>query len=115
MGTLSATAKNTAVDAVTATVGYIGLLDASGNEIAGGSPAYARKAASWDAADGGVADIAASVVFDVPASTTVASVAGYAADTGGAALFTDAVVNETFGGQGTYTLTACPVTVADPA
>lgn len=41
------------------------------NEVTGGSPAYARKAATWAAASGRSKATSASMVFDVPASTTV--------------------------------------------
>lgn len=41
------------------------------NEVTGGSPAYARKAATWAAASSGAKATSASMVFDVPASTTV--------------------------------------------
>lgn len=45
-----------------------------GNEVTGGSPAYARKAVTFSAASGGSKDIAAAQTFDVPASTTVRAV-----------------------------------------
>lgn len=41
------------------------------NEVSGGSPAYARKAITWNAASAGNLDNNANPVFDVPASTTV--------------------------------------------
>lgn len=41
------------------------------NEVTGGSPAYARKAATWAAASGRSKATSASMVFDVPAGTTV--------------------------------------------
>lgn len=41
------------------------------NEVTGGSPAYARKAASWAAAASGQRATNAGVTFDVPAGTTV--------------------------------------------
>lgn len=41
------------------------------NEVTGGAPAYARKAATWAAASAGAKSTSASMVFDVPAATTV--------------------------------------------
>ena len=41
------------------------------NELTGGSPAYARKAATWAAASGRSKATSASMAFDVPAGTTV--------------------------------------------
>lgn len=114
---LSTTGRNLAVDGVTAGVTHISLHTADpsttgANEVSGGSPAYARKAVSWAAASGGSAGITGSVVFDIPASTTVAYFGLWSASTagtfrGGGALS----ASETFGGQGTYTLTAATVSV----
>lgn len=39
------------------------------SEVAGGSPAYARKAATWNAASAGSKALASGVTFDVPAGT----------------------------------------------
>lgn len=41
------------------------------NELTGGSPAYARKAATWAAAAARSKALSAALVFDVPAATTV--------------------------------------------
>jgi hypothetical protein len=48
----------------------------SGGEVTGGSPAYARKAATWNAAAAGALDNSGTAVFDVPASTTVRRLSG---------------------------------------
>ena len=53
------------------------------NELTGGSPAYARQAATWDAAVGAERALSAVVEFDVPAATTVAWVGRRTAITGG--------------------------------
>src|SRR5690242_14087501 len=53
------------------------------NELAGGSPAYARKALTWAAASGRSKATSASAVFDVPASTTVRWVGFWDASTSG--------------------------------
>ena len=61
-------------------------LGQGGAEVTGGSPAYARKAITWQAAGAvtqGAKDITAAVVFDVPAGTTVRSVGLWSASTAG--------------------------------
>lgn len=54
----------------------------TGNEVTGGSPAYARKSITWNAAATGSKSIAAAQTFDVPA-TTVRAIATYDAATVG--------------------------------
>lgn len=53
------------------------------NEVTGGSPAYARKSATWAAAASGAKATSASMVFDIPASTTVRWVGFWDASTAG--------------------------------
>lgn len=53
------------------------------NEISGGSPAYARKAVTFDAASGGSRAQSGTAVFDVPGSTTVRYIGFWTALTGG--------------------------------
>ena len=53
------------------------------NEVTGGSPAYARKAITWNAASAGTMDSSAAPVFDVPASTTVEYKGYFSLVTGG--------------------------------
>jgi hypothetical protein len=58
--------------------------DTGSSEIAGGSPAYARKAATFNAAaSGAIVKDATDPVFDVPASTTVVAVGFWSAVTAG--------------------------------
>ncbi len=71
--------KNAMLDSAVAgapgTALFLGLhttLGSAGTEVTGGSPAYARKAITWNAAATGSKDIAAAVTFDVPAGTIVA-------------------------------------------
>lgn len=78
---------------------------ATPNEVSGGSPAYARKANTFNAASGGSLDNSNAPVFDVPGGTTVTHVGFWTALTGGTLLAWAAVTNETFGAQGTYTAT----------
>jgi hypothetical protein len=55
----------------------------SGNELTGGSPAYARKSFTWSAAATGAKASSAAQTFDVAAATTVRAVAVYDASTVG--------------------------------
>jgi hypothetical protein len=54
----------------------------TGNEVTGGSPAYARQAISWASAASGSKAITGTETFDVPA-TTVRCVATWSASTAG--------------------------------
>jgi hypothetical protein len=74
------------------------------SEVTGGSPAYARKAASWTAgSEDGVVTV--TVTFDVPASTTVTYVGLFDAATSGNFLDKAAVTSQNFASQGTYQVT----------
>lgn len=75
------------------------------NEVVGGSPAYARKAITWNASSSGSKTFTASVTFDVPALTTVTHCGMWSASSGGTFRGGGTSTNETFGSQGTYTLT----------
>lgn len=74
------------------------------SEISGGSPAYARKAITWNAAAAGNLDNLANPVFDVPAGVTVSHVGLWSAVSGGTFYGSADVTDEAFAGQGTYTL-----------
>jgi len=62
---------------------HTGFPPAGGNEVTGGSPAYARQPFTWSAATAGAKAIAAAETFDVPVGTTVRAVAVYDALTVG--------------------------------
>lgn len=87
----SNTAKNTMLDALdeaNAAGAKFGSLHTAysttgTNEITGGSPAYARKGATWGAAASGAKATTASMVFDVPGATTVRWVGFWDAVTAG--------------------------------
>lgn len=74
------------------------------SEVTGGSPAYARKSVSWAAASAGALTTNAQIVFDVPASTTIKYVGFWSASTSGTFYGHVTITNETFAGQGTYTI-----------
>lgn len=86
---------------------YIGLVNASGVELSGGS--YARKSVSWTQASGGLIRPNADLIFDVPAGATVAGWRGYSAASGGTNYGgVDYASNkhQTFASQGSYKLLA---------
>lgn len=96
---------NDAADAIKAPSNFthVGLAN-SGVELAGGAPAYARKAPVFGATANG--DSQAVVVFDVPAGSTVNQVVFHTTLAGGVATYTKALTTpETYGAQGTYSLT----------
>lgn len=68
-GILDGTTSIADIDLASLHTDYPGTTGA--NEVAGGSPAYAQQAITWNAASGGSKDNDANPVFDVPASTTV--------------------------------------------
>jgi hypothetical protein len=105
------TARIVGVDAIAtlgtrwaAHTGDPGAANTASNEVAGGSPAYARKAVAWNAASGaGVATQNGDVVLDIPAGTTVTYVSLW--NTAGTVRYLKKLVtSEAFGAQGTYTI-----------
>lgn len=74
------------------------------NEVTGGSPAYARKSVSWAAAASGALASNAQIVFDVPTGTTIQYVGFWSASTSGTFYGHVTITNETYTGQGTYTI-----------
>jgi hypothetical protein len=114
MGSFSTSAKNSMLGGITPAQASLhsgdpGALGAN-NELSGGSPAYARKNVTFNAASSGSRALNADVTFDVSAGSTVAYV-GYWAS-GPTFLGSDQVTSEAFAGQGTYTLTASGTTLS---
>ena len=102
---LNATAKNLMLTELASVATKAALLNASSTELTGGTPAYARKDLTWGTAAAGAVAITNDPVFDIPVGATVAYVRLYNA--AGDVQYGDyAVTNETYGGQGTYTVTA---------
>jgi hypothetical protein len=103
--------RDVALDALVAAIDFIGLHSgdpgsAGANELAGGSPAYARKAITWGAAGSGtVSKSGADIVFDVEGGDTVSFIGFWSLVTGGTCYGGADVTDEVFGAQGTYTLT----------
>lgn len=74
-----------------------------GNEVTGGSPAYARVALTWSAgSQDGIYTATLASAFDVPAATDITHVGLWNAPSGGT--FRDAVAfSASFASQGTLT------------
>lgn len=81
-----------------------GAVGAALAELSGGSPAYARKAVAWAAASGGARAMSGAVVFDVPAGANVTRVTMHSAVTAGTFYGDGDVTDETYAGQGTYSV-----------
>jgi hypothetical protein len=113
---LNATALNLMLDQL-ATVAVFASLhtdvigSGSGNEVTGGSPAYARKAITWNAANAGNLDNNANPVFDVPGGVTIRRVGFWSLATGGVYYGDGDITDETFGAQGTYTLSDADISI----
>jgi len=114
---VNAAGLNYMLDQLRATkIGYMALCtdDTATTEVTGGSPAYARKAVTWDAAGtGGAGKIQLNgtlPTFDVPACT-VKSVAFYDAATAGTQYAMYNVTDETFAAQGVYLITSGSITL----
>lgn len=107
--------KNAILSSGIAGISHLGLgTNAVGSgstgEVSGGSPAYARKAASWAAPATGAAALNTQPVFDVPA-TTVARVMFWSALSGGTYLGDAELTDEVFAAQGTYTITSGSISI----
>jgi len=111
---LSVAAKNTMLTALAGVSGFASLHTADpgstgASEATGGSPAYARKAITWNAAASGALDNNANPVFDVAAGTYThfglwSAVTGGTFQGGGSLS-----APETFAAQGQYTLSDADV------
>jgi hypothetical protein len=92
----------------TISAGTVALL----TEVSGGSPAYARVATSFAAASACQIVDSTSHSINVPSSTTVAVVGYWSASTSGTLIGIVLVTNETFAGQGTYTVTSSTLSLS---
>jgi hypothetical protein len=108
---LSTSGKNVMLDQLGTLATHLSLhgaadpTDSGTGELTGGSPAYARKAASWAAASAGSKALSGTYTFDVPAST-VGHVGLKSALTAGTHYGHWDVTDEVFAAQGQYTLTS---------
>jgi hypothetical protein len=126
MAGLNVTARNAMLDAAAAvwppqsislhgTDPGAGVSATAGTEVSGGTPAYARKTAVWGAATGGTKTLA-STAFDVPDGAVVGFIGYWTGTTylGCRENRDDAgnITVETFGNQGTFTVTGIVETSA---
>jgi hypothetical protein len=78
-------------------------------EVTGG--AYTREAASWAAAASGSVSTSASIVFDVPGSTTITHLGYWSAITSGTFYGSRALdTSQTYATAGTYTISSGNIT-----
>lgn len=110
-------ARDLAVDAIVGGISHLGLHNgfpaSSGNELAGGAPAYARKAVTWAAATGSgtrTRAINETPTFDVDIDT-VAAIGGWSALTVGTIRGGADVTDEVYAAQGQYQVTAFSIAV----
>ena len=103
---MNETYRNAIADYGATLITYIGLVDESGTELSGGSPAYARQPVTWTVANDGVIRPTTNLTFDIPAGATVAGWRGYDALTDGTDYGGADLTQESYSGQGTYTLLA---------
>lgn len=116
MGTFSTAGKNLLLSSLASVYASLHTGDPGddgANELAGGDPAYARKALALDPADAGQRQDTAHPSFDVPGGSTVAFVGFWTAATGGTFLGAHDVPNESYAAQGFYTLAAANLSLTD--
>jgi len=102
-------AKNLMLDELALTLTHVALLDETETEISGGDPAYERQEINWNSAEDGEITASNEPTFDVPEGVTVAYVAFYDSLTEGEEYAMHDVTNESYGGQGTYTVTSASI------
>lgn len=106
-------------DITTAQADYISLHTASpgktgASEVTGGSPAYARKAATWAVAASGAKALSAALTFDIPAGTTVTHIGLWTAVSGGTFLQGEALPDSrAFTNQGTLEVSTLVISIPD--
>ena len=83
---------------------HVGLKNAAGNEIAGGTPSYARQPVTWTAPNNGVIRPTTDLVFNIPAGSNVAS--WFVTDSSGTVLGSGSLTQENYTNQGEYLLIA---------
>ena len=101
------TAKNLMLDELAETVTHVALLDDTDTEISGGG--YERQTVTWNSASDGEITASNEPTFDVEGGTTVSKVAFFDALTDGTQYAVNDVTDETYGGDGTYTVTSISI------
>lgn len=116
MGVLIESDRHVGLDAIAAVSTWVSLhtgdpSTTGANEVSGGSPAYARKQATWNAASGGARTLQADLTFDVPACT-VAWVGLWDSATTGNFRGKHDVTDEVFASQGNYVVRATSTSIS---
>jgi len=106
---LNTDAKNAMLTELASLITYVALTNDTDTELSGGSPAYARKTITWNTPSGGAMTASNTPVFDIPSGAVVGKVKFYNASSGGTLYGEYDVTNETYGGQGTYTLDSASI------
>jgi hypothetical protein len=96
-----------------ALITHIGLVNATGTELTGGT--YARQPVTWATAATGTVRPNADLSFAIPAGTTVGGWVGYSAVTAGTSYGGQDLTQETFTNSGTFTLLAAGTGVTHSA
>lgn len=101
--------KNSMLNDLASRITYIALFtdDACTTEVSGGS--YSRQGVTWNGAVGGSIGIANQPIFDIPAGTTVRGLGFMTALTEGTQLANYDVLDESYAGVGTYTVTSATI------
>ena len=94
---------------------HIGLFNSAGDEITGGTPAYARQAVTWTNPVGGLIRPTADLLFNIPAGANVASWQCFNAVTAGTSFGGAALLAESYASQGEYKLLAAASGIAHTA
>ena len=81
------------------------------NEHTDGGAGYTREAITWAAASTASVGASNSPVFDIDGSTSVTHIGFWSAVSGGTFYGSATVTTEAFGGDGTYTLTSCTISL----
>lgn len=106
--------KNLLLDGFAGGVTFVSLHTADpstdgSSEVSGGT--YTRESVSWASAASGSVSTSASVVFDVPGSTTITHLGYWSASTSGTFYGSRALdTNQTFATAGTYTIATGNIT-----
>jgi hypothetical protein len=94
---------------ISAHTGDPGVDGQTGNEVTGGTPAYARKAGTWSAASGAQMTLSGTVTLDIPSGATVTYLGlwdSLAATAAANFMGRVSISPEAFGSQGTLDVTA---------
>lgn len=94
---------------------HIGLFNAAGEEITGGTPAYARQPITWTAPVAGLVRPTADLLFNIPAGANVASWQCFNALVAGTSFGGSSLLAESYASQGEYKLLAASSGIAHSA